>query len=335
MVNLAPLHGGPDAGPEPRYDFSSNANPVGPCPSVLAAIRAADVSRYPDPAYTALRARLADFHGVTPKRIIIGAGASELILRFIRQFQGSIPILGPTFSEYARCAQLARKRSYQAENTTDYLRLRRSRRSLGFVCWPNNPTGATWPLEFVAEAACRGPLVVDLAYAPLCPDGMLARIEAAARHAIRLYAPNKSFGLTGVRAAYAITPKPMPALVHQAPAWVLDKTGEAFLAAATEAEALQWLAASRPLYAAWRDKLALALRDRGCEVRSSPATFLLARVGDARRRTADLRAHGVRVRDCSSFGLPEWIRLSAQPPKAQRYFLAQFDAVKAGQLPKP
>lgn len=329
MVDLAPFHGGSDAGPEPRHDFSSNANPVGPCPSVLAAVRAADVTRYPDPAYTALRARLADHHGVTPKRVVIGAGASELILRFIRQHQGSIQILGPTFSEYERCARLTRKRSYQTDNVTDFLQLRRSRRSLGFLCWPNNPTGAMWPLEFVAEAARRGPLVVDLAYAPLCADGTLARVEAAAGRAIRLYAPNKSFGLTGVRAAYAITPTPMPALVQQAPAWVLDRTGEAFLAAAIEAEASRWLAASRPVYFKWREKLAQALRDRGCEVRSGPATYLLARVGDARRLSAALRVRGVRVRDCGSFGLPEWIRLSAQPPKAQRHLLAQFDAANS------
>ena len=335
MVNLALCHGGPDAGPEPRYDFSSNANPVGPCPSVLAAIRRADVTRYPDPTYTALRNRLADHHQVAPERIVIGAGASELILRLARHTRGSLQVLGPTFSEYERCGRVARRRVYQVETPEAFLDLRQTRRGLGFVCWPNNPTGATWPLDFMAEAARRGSLVVDLAYAPLCADGTLARVEAAADRAIRLYAPNKSFGLTGVRAAYAIAPRPMSTLAHEAPAWVLDKTGEAFLAAAVEPEALRWLAASRPVYAAWRDKLALALRDRGCEVRSSPATYLLARVGDARRWSADLRAREVRVRDCSSFGLPEWIRLSAQPPKAQRHLLAQFDAVKAGRPPRP
>src|SRR6202521_5437692 len=59
MPNLDPVHGGTDSMPDPRYDFSSNANPLGPCPSVLAAVRSADVTRYPDPMYAQLRATLA------------------------------------------------------------------------------------------------------------------------------------------------------------------------------------------------------------------------------------------------------------------------------------
>jgi histidinol-phosphate/aromatic aminotransferase/cobyric acid decarboxylase-like protein len=46
MASLHPTHGGTDAMPDPRYDFSSNANPLGPCPSVLAAVRNADVTRW-------------------------------------------------------------------------------------------------------------------------------------------------------------------------------------------------------------------------------------------------------------------------------------------------
>jgi histidinol-phosphate aminotransferase len=60
----------------------------------------------------------------------------------------------------------------------------------------------------------------------------------------------------------------------------------------------------------------------GFSVRESPATFLLAKVGRATQIAAHLRRHGVRVRDGSSFGLRQWIRLSAQPPGAQKALLA-------------
>src|SRR6266403_6143524 len=73
MPNLDPVHGGADSMPDPRYDFSSNANPLGPCPSVLAAVRNADVTRYPDPSYTQLRATLAVHHRTSPERIVVGA----------------------------------------------------------------------------------------------------------------------------------------------------------------------------------------------------------------------------------------------------------------------
>ncbi len=41
---LRPIHGGPDGGPEPLYDFSTNANALGPNPVVLEHIQAKDPS---------------------------------------------------------------------------------------------------------------------------------------------------------------------------------------------------------------------------------------------------------------------------------------------------
>jgi signal transduction histidine kinase len=54
-----PQHGGTDALGVPRWDFSTNANACGPCPSALKAVQQADARHYPDPAYTALRESLA------------------------------------------------------------------------------------------------------------------------------------------------------------------------------------------------------------------------------------------------------------------------------------
>lgn len=329
MPSLIPVHGGTDDGPEPQHDFSSNANPLGPCPSVLAAVRAADLTRYPDPAYTRLRRILADHHGTVPQKIVVGAGASELILRLIRHARGSVHVLGPTFSEYARCARVEGRIVIEAGTMEEFLHLQRTRHGLGFVCWPNNPTGTQWPLDFLAAAARTGPLVVDLAYAPLCPDGQLAGAEAAAERAVRLYAPNKAFGLTGLRAAYAITPQVWRTVPWLAPAWVIDRPAEAFLAASVRPEALRWLGETRSQFTAWRRTLALALVGRGIPVRESAATFLLARVGRAAETARRLRADGIRVRDAGSFGLPEWIRLSAQPPEAQLRLLGQLDALRA------
>jgi histidinol-phosphate aminotransferase len=325
MASLYPLHGGTDAMPDPRYDFSSNANPLGPCPSVLAAVRGADVTRYPDPMYTELRATLAAHHGTTPDRIVVGAGASELILRLILCIGGTVQQLAPTFSEYGRGARLAGRRLLSSRSPAAFMRSQAKCPGLGFICWPNNPTGDLWPAEFVSAAAGKGPLVVDLAYAPLCDGPSAAVIEAAAAGAYRLYSPNKAFGLTGVRGAYVITPRIDRRIARAAPSWVIGRDAVAMLGAATETPAGAWLAQGKPEWLRWRARLARGLRQLGLAVRESPATFLLANVGDAARVSARLRRHEVRVRDCSSFGLREWIRLSAQPPAAQR---ALFAALK-------
>jgi histidinol-phosphate aminotransferase len=322
MPNLDPVHGGTDSMPDPRYDFSSNANPLGPCPSVLAAVRSADVTRYPDPMYAKLRATLAAHHDTTPERIVVGAGASELILRLIMHIDGSVQQLVPTFSEYARGARLAGRRLISARSPESFVRAQSKHPGIGFVCWPNNPTGDLWSSEFVSAATASGPLVVDMAYVPLCDAHHALAIEEAAAEAYRLYSPNKAFGLTGVRGAYLITPRIERRLASAAPSWVIGRDAVAMLEAATEPQARTWLEQGMPKLRRWRARLAQSLEQMGLSVRESPATFLLAKVGKASQVSAYLRRHGVRVRDGSSFGLRQWIRLSAQPPGAQKALLA-------------
>src|SRR3979490_955983 len=133
MSSLAPMHGGTDSWADPRYDFSSNANPLGPCPSVLAAVRNADLTRYPDPRYTRLRAALAAHHRTVPDRIGVGAGASELILRLISRIEGTVQQLAPTFSEYARGAGLAGRKLISARSSAAFLRAQSEHPGLGFV----------------------------------------------------------------------------------------------------------------------------------------------------------------------------------------------------------
>ena len=322
MTDLAPLHGGTDSLPEPRYDFSSNANALGPCPAVLAAIRRADVSRYPDPSYTRLRERLAAWHGVTPDRIVVGAGASELTLRLVRHFDRAVVQLAPTFSEYARGAGIARKRLLSAASAESFLRAQRRQRSLAFLCCPNNPTGEVWDTKLIATAARRGPLVVDLAYASLCGSAQAVQIEAAAAGAWRLYSPNKALGLTGVRGAYLIAPRAAGRLADEAPSWVIGRDAVAMLETSLERSARAWLTESIPRLWRWRAQLAAGLRRLQLTVRESPATFLLVDVGSGTRIARSLRAAGIRVRDASSFGLERWIRLSAQPAPARKALLA-------------
>jgi histidinol-phosphate aminotransferase len=327
MARLYPQHGGTDSMPDPRYDFSSNANPLGSCPSVLAAVRSADVTRYPDPMYAQLRTILAAHHRTTPDRIVVGAGASELILRLIHCIGGAVQQLVPTFSEYGRGAHLTGRSLISSRSPAAFLRSQSKHPGLGFICWPNNPTGDLWPAEFVSAAAAKGPLVVDLAYAPLCDGEAAAVIEAAAAAAYRLYSPNKAFGLTGVRGAYLVTPRIDRRLARAAPSWVIGRDAVAMLEAAMQPGAREWLAQGRPEWLRWRARLARDLEQLGAAVRESPATFLLANVGNAARVSAHLRRHDVRVRDCSSFGLRQWIRLSAQPPAAQRALLSALKGV--------
>lgn len=325
---LKPIHGGTDSGPPPRYDFSTNANGLGPDPYALAAIQGADPSRYPDPLYTETHAALAHYHGVAPEQVAVGNGTSELIHRLtrLRYLRGPMLILPPTFSEYARAAQPAELPLLKAESGSRFLQLL-PQATLAFLCVPNNPTGEVYDFLFeAAEIAQQRQvvLVLDLAYYHLCLDP-----PPLPPSAWKLYSPNKAHGLTGVRAGYLIAPHDLTHFRHIAPSWVLGVHGEAFLRAVLQPPSQAWLAQTRAELWRLRAELAQGLRALGLEVRESPANFLLVRVGQATAVALRLREKGLRVRDCTSFGLPEWLRLSAQPPDAQRALLEALPEVLA------
>lgn len=320
---LKPIHGGPDGGPEPLYDFSTNANALGPNPVLLEYLRRTDPSVYPDPLYRRLRQALAEAHGVPESHVAVGTGTSELIHRLARwsYLRGPMLLFAPTFSEYARAAQAVDLPLWKAPSAEAFLELL-PRSSLAFLCVPNNPTGEVYP--FLEEAARRagGALVLDLAYHDL--------LEAPVRlpqGAWRLYSPNKAHGLTGVRAGYLVAPVDLTRFQHLAPSWPVSVYGEALLLGHLDPKAQAWLDESRKELHRLRRLLAAGLRELGLEVRESPANFLLVRVGKATEVARKLRAKGIRVRDATGFGLPEWLRLSAQREEAQSALLQALAGV--------
>lgn len=320
---LKPIHGGPDGGPEPLYDFSTNANALGPNPVILERLRQANPARYPDPLYRNLRRLLAEAHEVSPEQVAVGTGTSELIHRLSRwnYLRGPVLLLQPTFSEYARAARALDLPLWEVENPKDFHRLL-PKSSLAFLCVPNNPTGEVYP--FLEEAARRagGALVLDLAYYPL-----LETPPPLPKEAWLLFGPNKAHGLTGVRAGYLVAPLDLAYFQNLAPSWPVSVYGEALLEGHLDRKAQEWLEGSKRELWRLRRLLAQGLRELGLEVRESPANFLLARVGRATEVARALRERGIRVRDATSFGLPQWIRLSAQREEATQALLGALAQV--------
>jgi histidinol-phosphate aminotransferase len=322
---LAPIHGGPDSGPEPLYDFSTNANALGPNPIILEYLQQVDPSRYPDPLYRETHRLLAQAHGVAEAQVAVGTGTSELIHRLSRwnYLRGPILLLPPTFSEYARAARALDLPLWEARSPEEFLELL-PRSSLAFLCVPNNPTGEVYP--FLEEAARRagGALVLDLAY-----HDLLERPIPLPHGVFQLYSPNKAHGLTGVRAGYLVAPLDLTPFRHLAPSWPVSVYGEALLRGHLDPRAQAWLRESRKELHRLRRLLAQGLRALGLEVRESPANFLLVRVGKATQVARALRERGLRVRDATSFGLPEWLRLSAQREEAIEALLEALEGVFA------
>ncbi|MGM9485603.1 aminotransferase class I/II-fold pyridoxal phosphate-dependent enzyme [Roseateles sp. NT4] len=307
---LLPEHGGPDDGPLAAHDFSTNASPLGPPPELMAAVQAADRRSYPDPSYRALRRHLGDADLVLPT-----AGGAEgirrLTLAALHTGHREVWVPQPGFGDYAVAAQALGLAVKPYAAPAD---IQPASQALVWICEPCNPTGgseAAWP-------TLDGHLVaVDRAYEPLRLHGETPALPPGAW---QLICPNKALGLTGVRAGSLIAPRQDDVWSHVlslAPSWVLSAEGVAMLMHWPSEATRAWLVDARAKLRNWTVQQRQLLADLDWQQRPSCTNFWLARPPRA-DMAPRLREHGIRVRDAASFGLPGWVRVSAQPPTAQQ-----------------
>ncbi|KQP22952.1 aminotransferase class I/II-fold pyridoxal phosphate-dependent enzyme [Pseudorhodoferax sp. Leaf267] len=317
------VHGGPDARGAAAHDFSTNANGCGPCPVVQGAVQRADPTRYPDPAYTALCAQLGSLHGVAPGRIVVAGSASEFIVRMTAAVAvngGAVEVPALAYGDYARAARAQGLAVHQGPQGG-------APPVLAWACDPSSPLGqpqaglarrvAAWPPGV--------PLVLDCAYAPLRLSGASSLQPDALDRTWQLWSPNKAMGLTGVRGAYAIAPvHGAQGLALQlrrlAPSWPLGAHAVAMLQAWATAAAQAWLSDSLARLRVWKARQTALCTSLGWQPLASDTNYFCARLPqgtDSAARLHALRAQGVQLRDCASFGLPGHVRLAVLPPASQ------------------
>lgn len=337
------VHGGPDyaelaalgLSPDEVIDFSANANPYGPSPQVRAALAKVPLDRYPDAQAIALRERLAQVHGLTPDHIIVGNGTAELIwLLGMAYLQRGDPvvIIGPTFGEYRAAAGSmgAKVAEYRAQAAADFRPdvaameglIERQQPRLAFLCHPNNPTGvylAREAVEALANACRGGLLVVDEAYrafvaGPWPSEPLVKRgpgLSPAGGNVVLLRSMTKDHALAGLRLGYALaSPEVVVTLKKVQPSWSVNAAAQAAgLAALSDTEHLRETLSQIAKAKAY---LVEELTHLGLRVVPSATNFLLVEVGDGQSLRRKLLSHSLMVRDCNSFGLPEYVRIAAR-----------------------
>jgi histidinol-phosphate aminotransferase len=277
----------------------------------------ADASTYPDASYTQLRQQLADFHAVAVQRVVLAASASEFIFRITAMAaQRGVQAVSLPLHSYGDYAQAAR--AHRLPTLADS-----TGACLHWSCEPSSPLGGAHEgLSALVDGCGAGSIVVlDRAYEPLRLSGEPSLNTTQLQKVWQLWTPNKALGLTGVRAAYAIAPLDADADIDTmnqlGPSWPIGAHGVAMLQAWTQPEAQVWLAASLDTLRGWKTQQVALCASLGWTVLPSHANFFVCRWGQDSSRLAHLRAHGIKLRDCASFGLPGHVRLSVQSPAAQ------------------
>jgi histidinol-phosphate aminotransferase len=340
-----------EIGVERAVKLASNEVAFPPLPAVLQAIAAtaAETNRYPDNGAAVLTAALAERYGVAPAQVATGCGAVTVCQQLAQAFNDpgtSIAFAWRSFEMYPLLAQVAGARAIQVPlvpgrpggpaDTHDLEGLRAAlddSTRLVFVCNPNNPTGTAVrraELERFLDAVPQQTLVVlDEAYCefvtdPDVPDGielMRGRPNVAV---LRTF--SKAWGLAGLRVGYLVAEDPAVAEAVRKThvPFSVSMLGQAAAVAALASE--EEVRARCAAVVAERDRLTVALRDRGFDVADSQANFVWLPVGEeATGLAAALEARAVITRPFAGEG----IRVTVGSPEEDDVFLAALDDVRS------
>jgi histidinol-phosphate aminotransferase len=307
-------------------DLSVSTNPYGPAPAVAAAIREAAVADYPDPAATRARRVLGEHLGVDPAELALGNGAADLLWALARALLGpgrTLLVAEPSFGELraAASASGARVEEWRARPEDQFAlhpealarRARECEADVLALCAPGVPTGAPVPVEEIAALATALPglqLVVDQSFLLLSERHADLRRRLPA-NVVCVRSLTKEHRIPGVRVGYLVASvEVLAALERHRPAWSASAPAQAAAIAACAED--DFVARSRERLLSERAALSLAL----APWRPVPSTanyFLLATGQAAALRGRLLRDHRILVRDCTSFGLPDHVRVAVWP----------------------
>jgi threonine-phosphate decarboxylase len=304
-------------------DFCFIANPYFPTPEMMAALQESLptlIKGYPSSSPATTQRALAEVLGVDPDDLVVGNGATELIVLINEVLVDRVGVPVPTFGEYieklrhpmaAELYALDRDRDYRLD-LHEYLAWGRSR-GLGalVVINPGNPTGQLNSFEemvdFMERAGDLDLVVVDESFIEFAGDPVPSLMPVADRfdNLLIVRSMSKHYGVPGLRLGFCYSRnrgllEPLRRLV---PTWHLNVVAEYFLTLLPSArtayrESLRRVSADvRRL----RDGLSSIA---GVFVYPTGSNFVLFRI-EGEMNAADLQArlladHGMYVRDCSN-----------------------------------
>jgi histidinol-phosphate aminotransferase len=334
--------------PSEFVKLASNENALGPSPAAAEAVREAadDLHHYPKASHADLTDAVADRHAVPPEMVWLangGDGALDYLARATLDPGDRVLVPRPGFAYYGMSARFHHgdvatytvSRADDFALTADLVLDAYDGERVVFLTSPNNPTGGRFTLDAVETIAAEtGPetlVVVDEAYHEFADAPSALRLVAGGPGdgdrddvaVLRTF--SKAFGLAGLRLGYAVVPAPWAdayARVNTpfAASEVACRAGLAALDDTAHVEAtvetVRWA----------RDYVRANLDAPTWE---SHGNFVLADVGDATAVYEALKRRGVIVRDCSSFGLPECVRVTCGTREETRRAVSELNEVLA------
>ncbi|MEV6774133.1 aminotransferase class I/II-fold pyridoxal phosphate-dependent enzyme [Nocardia sp. NPDC051030] len=273
------------------HQLQLNEIPYGPPASVQEALTRAlaSANRYPEFLPQRLPRLIAERFGIEPDRIVVGAGATGVIMHIVQEFGSGgahVVMATPTFDGYPILTAMAGGRPIAVPLTGDgrqdlagIARAVTATTRLVVLCSPHNPTGTLIaPVEFVefmSRLSADVTVLLDEAYVDFVADH--ERIEVLSlmerfSNLIVLRTFSKAYGLAALRVGYAIgSPATIKRIARRQLPFGMNALAEVAVRACYEAE--PEIAARVAEIGDHRGQLTEGLRELGLTVPDSYANF--------------------------------------------------------------
>jgi histidinol-phosphate aminotransferase len=345
-------HSAEDVASSNLAQLASNESPFPPLPEVVEAIAkaAGAMNRYPDPAATRLRQRLADRHEVEPGQVSVANGSCDFLLaaaEALLEPGAEIVYAWPSFSMYPNMAAMTGAREIQVplkEDQTHDLEAMLAEitaaTQIVIVCNPNNPTGTYIPFAEIADFVDRVPghvqIILDEAYIEFqVHDDPASSIDLLKQYPnlVLLRTFSKTHSLAGLRVGYALGSPVFAAAVNA----VRQPFSVNALAQAAAVEALghgDTIQRQIEQQLIERVRVESEVAELGLTTAETQANFSWISLGENGPAIEDavmgtLAEAEVVVRAGKLLGGPGWLRVSyGTPEENDRFVAALGDAVK-------
>ena len=328
--------------------LNTNENPYPPAPGVAAALEAfdaADLRTYPQPTANALRAKVAELHGLAPDHVLVTHGGDEALRLAITTFVEPGSPLGcahPSYSLYPVLADIHNAPVMQVEYHQDWTlpadfaqRANAAGARLTCLVNPHAPSGQLLNADQCAGLADEldGVLLLDEAYADFIDPTLgydSAPLIKAHDNLLILRSFSKGYSLAGLRLGYLIGQQALiePLLTKTRDSYNIDAISQRLGLAALEDQdhALDTWQRVREERSRLREELAC----RGLRCPVSQANFLLAEVPVDTKPSAKalyeaLKARGILVRHFDTPRLSDALRISIGTPAQNQRLLNALD----------
>lgn len=305
--------------PSEITDFSATVNPL-PLPErVYKKVSAQNLAAYPDIDCFEAVSAISDFYSIRCEKIVVTAGMTETIFSMPSLFNKAVQF-SPTYYDYS-AAFRKREKSIKSvdfpDNKTDFEKaynlLKNEKFDLLFICNPNNPDGKTVSLSQIDKLCNAFPnsvICIDESYQEMSLESESAlALTKKIENLLVLKSLTKPFGIGGIRAAYAISsPGIINKIKHCLLPWGVSSIAQRIIPEIFEEWEYyknQWIYIHKE-----KNRIVRGLNRSGVGTKSSICPFIFVVCENATElRKKMLQKHKISVRDCTSFGMPQYIRV--------------------------